>query len=68
MFRPNKQDLGTFHLKVCQDSESRGIYVQYITTFSGPTLNIDTVGLRTWKQLLQDVHCSAEISPKLREN
>lgn len=41
--------------------------VQSITVFAGPAHNMAQLTLRTWQQLLQDVHSVAQINVKLRD-
>lgn len=43
----------------------RGIYVQSTTMLAGPLHTMARLVLKTWQQLLQDVHCVAQINIKL---
>lgn len=43
----------------------RGIYVQSTTMLAGPLHTMARLVLKTWQELLQDVHCVAQINIKL---
>lgn len=64
--KTNKQYLKVFYFKVCASSEVLGHLCSEYHNVGRAYTQHGTVRLRTWQQLLQDVHFVAQINIKLR--